>query len=231
MYFLLHKGQGQRIAACPRGRSSTFPPTAAMTESRGDDMYGKQSSKNGLKKRLLKRRQAMTKRWDKQSTRRHLPVYLLCNLLLVGSLYGCIFAIPNVRDVRTVRTKITDVHYEAVRWAQWIAFTTPDGERFFLRRDWRGYDAAREDTARLQALAAGGTELELTVSGHRFSFLDMHSGEQQVVGVRAEQETFLPVSEWVADVCRSRVTDSVLLGVYAVITLGGLLYLLLLCKT
>ena len=89
----------------------------------------------------------MTKRWDKQSTRRHLLVYLLCNLLLVGSLYGCIFAIPNVRDVRTVRTKITDVHYEAVRWAQWIAFTTPDGERFFLRRDWRGYDEAREDTA------------------------------------------------------------------------------------
>lgn len=81
-------------------------------------MHGKQSSKNRLKKRLLKRRQAMTKRWDKQSTRRHLPVYLLCNLLLVGSLYGCIFAIPNVRDVRTVRTKITDVHYEAVRWAQ-----------------------------------------------------------------------------------------------------------------
>ena len=82
-----------------------------------------------------------------QRTRRHLLVYLLCNLLLVGSLYGCIFAIPNVRDVRTVRTKITDVHYEAVRWAQWIAFTTPDGERFFLRRDWRGYDEAREDTA------------------------------------------------------------------------------------
>lgn len=163
-------------------------------------------------------------------------MYLLCNLLLVGSLYGCIFAIPNVRDVRTVRTKITDVHYEAVRWAQRIAFTTPDGERFFLRRDWHGYDAVREDTARLQALAAGGTELELTVSGRRFSFLDMHSGEQQVVGVRAEQETFLPVSdlpvsEWVADVCRSRVTDSVLLGAYAVITLGGLLYLLLLSKT
>ncbi len=80
-------------------------------------------------------------------------------------------------------------------------------------------------------MAAGGTELELTVSGRRFSFLDMHSGEQQVVGVRAEQETFLPVSEWVADVCRSRVTDSVLLGAYAVITLGGLLYLLLLSKT
>ena len=59
----------------------------------------------------------------------------------------------------------------------------------------------------------------------------MHSGEQQVVGVRAEQETFLPVSEWVADVCRFRVTDSVLLGAYAVITLGGLLYLLLLSKT
>lgn len=194
-------------------------------------MRGKQSSKISLKKRLLKRRQALTRRWDKQSTRRHLLVYLLCNLLLVGSLYGCIFAIPNVRDVRTVRTKITDVHYEAVRWAQWIAFTMPDGERFFLRRDWRGYDAAREDTARLQVLAAGGTELELTVSGRRFSFLDMHSGEQQVVGVRAEQETFLPVSEWVADVCRSRVTDSVLLGVYAVITLGGLLYLLLLSKT
>lgn len=36
-------------------------------------MHGKQSSKN----RLKKRRQAMTKRWDKQSTRRHLPVYLL----------------------------------------------------------------------------------------------------------------------------------------------------------
>lgn len=27
----------------------------------------------------------MTKRWGKQSTRRHLLVYLLCNLLLVGS--------------------------------------------------------------------------------------------------------------------------------------------------
>ena len=40
-------------------------------------MRGKQSSKNRLKKRLLKRRQAMTKHWDKQSTRRHLPVYLL----------------------------------------------------------------------------------------------------------------------------------------------------------
>ena len=74
-------------------------------------------------------------------------------------------------------------------------------------------------------------ELELTVSGRRFSFLDMHSGEQQVVGVCAEQETFLPVSEWVADVCRSSVTDSILLGAYAVITLGGLLYLLLLSKT
>lgn len=133
-------------------------------------MRGKQSSKISLKKRLLKRRQALTRRWNKQSTRRHLLVYLLCNLLLVGSLYGCIFAIPNVRDVRTVRTKITDVHYEAVRWAQWIAFTTPDGERFFLRRDWRGYDAAREDTARLQALAAGGTELELTVSTAGFPF-------------------------------------------------------------
>lgn len=59
----------------------------------------------------------------------------------------------------------------------------------------------------------------------------MHSGERQVVGVRAEEETFLPVSEWVADVHRSRVTDSVLLGDYAVITLGGLVYLLLLCKT
>ena len=46
-------------------------------------MHGKQSSKNRLKKRLLKRRQAMAKRWDKQSTRRHLPVYLLllCKLL------------------------------------------------------------------------------------------------------------------------------------------------------
>lgn len=103
-------------------------------------MRGKQSSKISLKKRLLKRWQTMTKRWNKQSTRRHLLVYLLCDLLLVGSLYGCIFAIPNVRDVRTVRTEITDVH-------------------------------------------------------------------------------------------RSRVTDSVLLGVYAVITLGGLVYLLLLCKT
>lgn len=40
-------------------------------------MHGKQSSKNRLKKRLLKRRLAMTKRWDKQSTRRHLLVYLL----------------------------------------------------------------------------------------------------------------------------------------------------------
>ena len=70
MYFLLHKGQGQRIAACLRGRSSAFPPTAAMTESRGDDMRGKQSSKIRLKKRLLKRRQAMTKRWGKQRTRR-----------------------------------------------------------------------------------------------------------------------------------------------------------------
>lgn len=194
-------------------------------------MHGKQSSKIRLKKRLLKRRQAMTKRWDRQSTRRHLLVYLLCDLLLVGSLYGCIFAIPDVRNVRTVRTKISDVHYEAVRWAQWIAFTTPDGERFFLRRDWHGYDAVQNDTARLQALAVGGTELELTVSGRRFSFLDMHSGEQQVVGVRAEQGTFLPVSEWESDVHRSRVTDSVLLGVYAVITLGGLLYLLLLSKT
>ena len=77
-------------------------------------MRGKQSSKISLKKRLLKRRQALTRRWNKQSTRRHLLVYLLCNLLLVGGLYGCIFAIPNVRDVRTVRTKITDVHYEAV---------------------------------------------------------------------------------------------------------------------
>ena len=33
-------------------------------------MRGKQSSKISLKKQLLKRRQAMTKRWDKQSTRR-----------------------------------------------------------------------------------------------------------------------------------------------------------------
>lgn len=40
-------------------------------------MRGKQSSKIRLKKRLLKRRQAMTKRWGKQRTRRHLPVYLL----------------------------------------------------------------------------------------------------------------------------------------------------------
>jgi hypothetical protein len=40
-------------------------------------MRGKQSSKISLKKRLLKRRLAMTKCWDKQSTRRHLPVYLL----------------------------------------------------------------------------------------------------------------------------------------------------------
>lgn len=53
-----------------RERQSWLPPTAAMTESRGDDMHGKQSSKNKLKKRLLKRRQAMTRRWDKQSTRR-----------------------------------------------------------------------------------------------------------------------------------------------------------------
>ena len=75
--FFTAQGAGQRIAACPRGRSSTFPPTTATTESRGDDMHGKQSSKNRLKKRLLKRRQAMAKRWDKQSTRRHLPVYLL----------------------------------------------------------------------------------------------------------------------------------------------------------
>ena len=50
-------------------------------------MRGKQSSKISLKKRLLKRRQALTRRWDKQSTRRHLLLYLLCNLLLVGSLY------------------------------------------------------------------------------------------------------------------------------------------------
>jgi hypothetical protein len=41
-----------------------------MTESRSDDMRGKQSSKIRLKKRLLKRRQAMTKRWGKQRTRR-----------------------------------------------------------------------------------------------------------------------------------------------------------------
>lgn len=60
-----------------RERQSRLPPTTATAESRGDDMHGKQSSKNRLKKRLLKRRQAMTKRWDKQSTRRHLPVYLL----------------------------------------------------------------------------------------------------------------------------------------------------------
>lgn len=40
-------------------------------------MRGKQSSEIRLKKRLLKRRQALTKRWDKQSTHRHLPVYLL----------------------------------------------------------------------------------------------------------------------------------------------------------
>ena len=33
-------------------------------------MRGKQSSKISLKKRLLKRRQAMTKRWGKQRTRR-----------------------------------------------------------------------------------------------------------------------------------------------------------------
>ena len=33
-------------------------------------MRGKQSSKIRLKKRLLKRRQAMTKRWGKQRTRR-----------------------------------------------------------------------------------------------------------------------------------------------------------------
>lgn len=183
-----------------------------------------------IRKWLSTNKKVLAKRWDRQSTRRHLLVYLLCDLLLVGSLYGCIFAIPNVRDVRTVRTKITDVHYEAVRWAQWIAFITPDGERFFLRRDWHGYNAVQNDTVRLQALAAGGAELELTISGRRFSFLDMHSGEQQVVGVRAEQETFLPVSEWVADVHRSRVTDSVLLGIYAAATLGGLLYLLLICK-
>lgn len=86
MYFLLHKGQGQRIAACLRGRSSTFPPTAATTESRGDDMRGKQSSKISLKKRLLKRRQALTRRWDKQSTRRHLlGVYAV--ITLGGLLY------------------------------------------------------------------------------------------------------------------------------------------------
>lgn len=40
-------------------------------------MRGKQSSKISLKKRLLKRRQALTRRWGKQSTRRHLPLYLL----------------------------------------------------------------------------------------------------------------------------------------------------------
>ena len=60
-----------------RERQSWLPPTTATTESRGDDMRGKQSSKISLKKRLLKRRQALTRRWDKQSTRRHLPVYLL----------------------------------------------------------------------------------------------------------------------------------------------------------
>ena len=40
-------------------------------------MRGKQSSKISLKKRLLKRRQALTWGWEKQSTRRHLPLYLL----------------------------------------------------------------------------------------------------------------------------------------------------------
>lgn len=35
--FFTAQGAGQRIAACPRGRSSTFPPTTATTESRGDD--------------------------------------------------------------------------------------------------------------------------------------------------------------------------------------------------
>ena len=194
-------------------------------------MSKKSRKKAKIRKWFSTNKKVLAKRWDRQSMRCHLLVYLLCDLLLIGSLYGCIFAIPNVRDVRTVRTKITDVHYEAVRWAQWIAFTTPDGERFFLRRDWHGHDAAREDTARLQELAAGGTELELTISGRRFSFLDMHSGEQQVVGVRAEREIFLPVSEWESDVHRSRITDSVLLGIYAVVTLGGLLYLLLICKS
>ncbi|MFQ9554786.1 MAG: hypothetical protein ACLR1P_02040 [Oscillospiraceae bacterium] len=62
----------------PEARASVVAsPTAATTESRGDDMRGKQSSKISLKKRLLKRRQALTRRWDKQSTRRHLPLYLL----------------------------------------------------------------------------------------------------------------------------------------------------------
>ena len=60
-----------------RERQSWLPPITATAESRGDDMRGKQSSKISLKKRLLKRRQALTRRWDKQSTRRHLPLYLL----------------------------------------------------------------------------------------------------------------------------------------------------------
>ena len=42
---------------------------------------------------------------------------------------------------------------------------------------------------------------------------------------------FLPVSEWAADVHHSRVMDSILLGIYAVVTLGGLFYLLLMCKS
>ena len=60
-----------------RERQSWLPPITTTAESRGDDMRGKQSSKISLKKRLLKRRQALTRRWDKQSTRRHLPLYLL----------------------------------------------------------------------------------------------------------------------------------------------------------
>lgn len=194
-------------------------------------MSKKSQKKTKMGKWLSKNKKMLTKRRDRQSVRHRLLVYLLCDLLLIGCLYGCVFAIPNVRDVRTVRAEITEVHCEAVRWAQWIAFTTPDGERFFLRRDWHSYDAMQADAAHLQALAAGGEELELTVSGRRFSFLDMHSGEQQVVGVRREQEVFLPVSEWAADVHHSRVMDSILLGIYAVVTLGGLFYLLLMCKS
>ena len=49
-------------------------------------MRGKLSSKISLKKRLLKRRQALTRRWDKQSTRRHLlGVYAV--ITLGGLLY------------------------------------------------------------------------------------------------------------------------------------------------
>ena len=49
-------------------------------------MRGKQSSKISLKKRLLKRRQALTRRWDKQSTCRHLlGVYAV--ITLGGLLY------------------------------------------------------------------------------------------------------------------------------------------------